>query len=196
MRLVVSGKASGSGGTDANADGHLHAFIDRYTAAYRAAYRLLGDADRATGIAREAVAATDAAVVPRSERVRLVRACRTATLIALRETKDKDQAADAPAADERAQLRAVVRSLPAQPRTVFLLVRVAGLHENDVGAALGLTPDWCGSQLRVAERTVREVFGALPVTRPPAPADPDAPPAPDGPSRGRRGMLLAARGER
>src|SRR4051794_7775647 len=64
-------------------------FADRYRAAYRAAYRLLGDPDRAVRIAREAVAGADAAVVPRSDRVRTVRACRAAAATALHETKEE-----------------------------------------------------------------------------------------------------------
>ena len=75
-------------------------------------------------------------VVPRSDPVRSVRACRIAGMMALRETKG-----DSPApGDDRGRLREVLRGLPAQPRTVFLCVRVAGLPAHLVVGVLVLAP--------------------------------------------------------
>src|SRR5437660_139579 len=109
MRPAVTGKDAGRPAAvprpddePAGVDGGCpDAFARRYMSAYRTAYRLLGDADRAGVIARTAVAVVEAALVPRAERVQTVRVCRAAGLAALRVPEEETPASD----DERAHLR-------------------------------------------------------------------------------------------
>jgi DNA-directed RNA polymerase specialized sigma24 family protein len=135
-------------------------FGERYAVTYRVAFRLTGDATRSSEITRSSLARADAGVVPRSERVRTARACRFAADDALREDVLPGIVA---AAEERRKLRAAVRSLPAQQRAVFVLEALAGLSQDDVAVALGLSGDWLGSQSRVSHRTVQERMNAVEV---------------------------------
>lgn len=126
------------------------AFVERYQAAYRLSYRLLGDTGRATAVVRESIAVADAAAWPRSARLLAVRTCRAAATSALRSAPSGP---DDPH-DERAILRGALRALPGRMRAVFILIRLAELPAADVADALGLFPAWCDEQLQNAERRV------------------------------------------
>lgn len=131
-------------------------FVERYRAAYRLSYRLLGDPDRATAVTRESLAGADAASWPRSARLRTVRTCRAAGTAALRSAPGGRSDPH----DERARLRGALRALPGRMRAVFMLIRVAELPPADVADALGMIPAWCDEQLQSADQRVGAALGS------------------------------------
>lgn len=123
------------------------AFAELYRAAYRVAFRLLGDRTEAEDVAQEALARTYV-------RWRTVEpyaapwACRVATNVAIDRTRrtrrlssaevPERAAADA-FSDERVDLQRALRALPRRQRDVVVLRYLADQPEEAVAAALGVS---------------------------------------------------------
>jgi RNA polymerase sigma-70 factor (sigma-E family) len=122
------------------------AFAELYRAAYKVAFRLLGNRTEAEDVAQEALARTYV-------RWRTVSdyatpwVCRVATNLAIDRTRRArrfsggaapERAARDAFADERLDLQNALRSLPKRQRDVVLLRYVADRSEDDVARVLGL----------------------------------------------------------
>ncbi len=140
-----------SGSTTANSvaaeAGFIEAFPALWAAAYRVAFRLLGDRDDASDCAQEACARTYA------RWTRLARrgdptpwAVRVSSNLAIdhwrRQQRPAPGAPAMAASDliaERIDLHGALVSLPRRQREVIVLKYLADLREADVAAALGIT---------------------------------------------------------
>ncbi len=122
----------------------------RYAAAYRVAYRLLGDPVAADVIARDAMvwAASSASQVRR--RSTDASACLRAATLALRDELWLGRGRSLPSGtgfgetshrDERRRLRMGVRTLLGRQRQVFVLEQLAGWSTAAVSHELRLTPE-------------------------------------------------------
>ena len=123
------------------------AFAELYRAAYRVAFRLLGDRTEAQDVAQEALARTYV-------RWRTVEpyatpwACRVATNLALDRLRRSrrlsgddapDRAVPDAYCDERVDLQRALRTLPRRQRDVVVLRYLADQSEESVAAALGVS---------------------------------------------------------
>lgn len=123
------------------------AFVELYRAAYRVAFRLLGDRTEAEDVAQEALARTfvkwrtvEAYAAPW--------ACRVATNLAVDRTRRTARLSGAAApergaadayAEDRVDLQRALRTLPRRQRDVVVLRYLADQPENAVAAALGVS---------------------------------------------------------
>jgi DNA-directed RNA polymerase specialized sigma24 family protein len=160
------------------------AMPERFAAAYRVAYRLLGDRERADGIAREAMALASSHHGRRSARSLLISGCRYAATLALRTEpwfvapgapgirpeppQPDEQRSSGDEQEERRRLRTTVKVLTGRRRAVFVLEHLAGLPPAEVADELGLSPD---AYARRSAQVYDTLLGRLTGTSSPTLAD-------------------------
>ena len=120
---------------------------DRFTAAYRVVFRLLGDPVVADVLAREAMVRAGGALPTPRPRSLAARTCLQAAALALKDEPWLGRPRSLPSgtgfgetahADERRQLRMAVRILLGRQRQVFVLEHLAGWGPERVAAEFGL----------------------------------------------------------
>jgi DNA-directed RNA polymerase specialized sigma24 family protein len=130
----------------------------RYAAAYRVAYRLLGDAAVADVLARDALVHAGAGSGRLFRRSDDARACLHAAVLALRDELWLGRPRSLPGGtgfgevrhrDERRRLRMAVRSLLGRQRMAFVLEQLAGWSPAAAAAELRMSPQ---AYRRVADR--------------------------------------------
>jgi DNA-directed RNA polymerase specialized sigma24 family protein len=136
----------------------------RYTAAYRAVFRLIGDSWVADGLAREAMVRASATFPRPGARSLETRTCLQAVRLALHDELWLGQPRGLPSgtgfggtanARERRNLRSAVRVLMGRQRLVFVLQHLAGWEPERVASECGMTVQAVAQSGRKAESAVQ-----------------------------------------